>query len=290
MVQPRSVAQVRNTLGEGPVWDVREQTLYWVDIRGCLLQRLEPATGDLRRWHLPEPVGCAALRDRGGAILALQSGFAFYDLEDETLDWIDDPEPDHPRNRMNDGKCDRQGRFWAGTMDDLEQEKSGALYRVDTDLSVHRMEGGIGIPNALAWSPDSRTLYFADTPERTIYAYDHDPQTGVIGNRRVFAPPPAEPGYPDGATVDAEGYLWSAQWDGWRLVRYAPDGRIDRTLELPVRRPTSCAFGGADLTTLFITTAAIGLDDTALAQQPWAGDLLAIDLDVPGLAERRFAG
>jgi len=290
MTQPRSVADVRNTLGEGPVWDVREQALYWVDIKGHRLQRLEPQSGAVRTWRLPEPVGCAALRETGGAIVALQSGFAFLDLATETLEWIARPEPDRPGNRMNDGKCDRQGRFWAGTMDDAERTRSGALYRVDPDLGVHRLESDIGIPNALAWSPDSRTLYFADTAERTIYAYDHDPDSGAIANRRVFAPSPTQAGNPDGATVDAEGALWCAQWDGWRVLRYAPDGRVDRALELPVQRPTSCAFGGPELKTLFVTTASIGLDPGALAEQPLAGSLLAVELDVAGLPERRFAG
>ncbi|MBK1670731.1 hypothetical protein CKO28_22175 [Rhodovibrio sodomensis] len=289
-MQPRCVAEVGNTLGEGPTWAVDEQALYWVDIKARRLQRLVPQSGAIDRWQLPEQIGCAAPRAGGGAIVALQSGFAFFDLEGGGLDWIERPEPERPGNRMNDGKCDRQGRFWAGTMDDNETQSTGALYRVDPDLSVHRLESGIGIPNALAWSPDSRTMYFADTVARTIYAYEHDPDTGAIANKRVFAPPHDQPGNPDGATVDAEGYLWSAQWDGWRILRYAPDGRVDRALDLPVQRPTSCAFGGPDLRTLFITTASIGLDAQALARQPLAGNLLAVDLDVAGLPERPFAG
>ncbi|MBK1697375.1 SMP-30/gluconolactonase/LRE family protein [Rhodovibrio salinarum] len=290
MAQVRSVADVHNTLGEGPVWDVREQALYWVDIKAQLLQRLIPQTGAVQRWQLPEQIGCAALRETGGAILALQSGFALFDFTDATLNWIAHPEPDRPDNRMNDGKCDRQGRFWAGTMDDAERQSSGALYRIDPDLSVHSMETGIGIPNALAWSPDSCTMYFADTAARTIYAYDHAPATGAIVNRRVFTSPPDQAGNPDGATVDAEGCLWCAQWDGWRVLRYTPDGTVERALDLPVQRPTSCAFGGPDLKTLFITTASVGLAPDALAEQPLAGNLLAVDLDVAGLPERRFAG
>lgn len=290
MTEVLSVAAVRDSLGEGPVWDAAEQALYWVDIEGCLLQRLDPRTGALDRWRMPERLGSFALRERDGAILALESGFALYDLGSDTVEWIENPERDLPHNRMNDGKCDRQGRFWAGTMDDRAREKTGALYRVDADHSVHRMVAGIGISNALAWSPDGRVLYFADTMERAVYACDHDPATGAIANRRVFVAPGDGPGSPDGATVDEEGFLWNAQWDGWRIVRYAPDGTVDRVVALPVQRPTSCAFGGPDLRTLFITSATVGLEEATLAAQPLAGHLLAIDMDVRGIAERRFAG
>ncbi|MFO1070991.1 MAG: SMP-30/gluconolactonase/LRE family protein, partial [Geminicoccaceae bacterium] len=254
MGEVRLVVDSRNRLGEGSVWDPVEGALWWVDIEGRLLQQHVEATGETRRWTLPERIGCLALRERGGLVLALESGFAFFDPATGKLDWIARPDPDR-RNRMNDGKCDRQGRFWAGGMDDRCVEHRASLWRLDPDLSVHEMARGIGISNSIAWSPDDRTFYYADTLDRAIYAYDFDKATGSIANRRLLADHKDQPGGPDGSTVDAEGYLWNTQWDGWRLVRYAPDGRIDRIVELPVQKPTCCAFGGPDLRTLYVTSA-----------------------------------
>jgi sugar lactone lactonase YvrE len=174
-------------------------------------------------------------------------------------------------------------------MDDRLTSPTGALYRLDPDLSCRRMESGIGISNSLAWSPDDRIFYFADTLRRTIFAYDFDAETGAISNRRVFTDCIDQPGAPDGSTIDAEGYLWNAQWDGWRLVRYAPDGRIDRVVGLPVQKPTSCMFGGPDLATLYVTSAVWDLTGEALAKQPNAGGVFALDVGVRGLPESRFA-
>jgi L-arabinonolactonase len=289
MNEARLVVDAKNKLGEVPVWDRVDQALWWVDIEGKLLQRYEEKTGRTREWHLPERIGSFALREQGGLVCAMASGLAFFDTETGELDWIARPDT-NPRNRFNDGKCDRNGRFWAGTMDDKLTEHSGALFRLDPDRYVHRVAEGIGISNSLAWSPDDRTFYFADTLDRTIYAYDYDKHRGTIANRRVLADHKDQPGNPDGSTIDAEGYLWNAQWDGWRLVRFAPDGRVDRVVELPVQKPTSCMFGGPDLATLYVTTAVWDLQGEALARQPWAGALLAIDVGVKGLPEPRFKG
>ncbi len=290
MSEPRLVVDAKNKLGEVPVWCPIQQALYWVDIEGRLLQRLTPATGLVRRWTMPERIGSFALRAGGGLVCAFASGFAFFDLETEAVEWIARPEAGTPRNRFNDGKCDRAGRFWAGTMDDRLSEHTGALYRLDPDRSVHRMAEGVGISNSLAWSPDDRLFYFADTMDRAIYAYDYDARSGAIANRRVFADHKDQPGNPDGSTIDAEGFLWNAQWDGWRLVRFAPDGRVDRVVPLPVQKPTSCMFGGPDLGTLYVTSAIWDLAGEALERQPWAGGLLALDVGVRGLPEPRFAG
>jgi sugar lactone lactonase YvrE len=290
MSEPRLVVDAKNKLGEVPVWCPIEQALYWVDIEGKLLQRLTPATGLVRRWKMPERIGSFALRERGGLVCAFASGFAFFDLETEAVEWIARPEAETPRNRFNDGKCDRAGRFWAGTMDDRLADHTGALYRLDPDKSVHRMALGVGISNSLAWSPDDRFFYFADTLDRAIYVYDFDAVTGTIANRRMLADHEDQPGNPDGSTIDAEGFLWNAQWDGWRLVRFAPDGRVDRVVPLPVQKPTSCMFGGPDLSTLYVTSAVWDLEGEALARQPWAGGLLALDVGVRGLQEPRFAG
>jgi L-arabinonolactonase len=289
MSEVRLVVDARNKLGEGSVWDPVDGALWWVDIEGRLLQQHVEATGETRRWTLPERIGCLALREQGGLVLALESGFAFFDPATERLDWIARPDANR-RNRMNDGKCDRQGRFWAGGMDDRCTDHTASLWRLDPDLSVHEMARGIGISNSIAWSPDDRTFYYADTLDRAIYAYDFDKATGSVANRRVLADHKDQPGGPDGSTVDAEGFLWNTQWDGWRLVRYAPDGRIDRTVALPVQKPTCCAFGGPDLRTLYVTCAIWDLQGEALAKQPWAGGLLALDVGVAGLPEPRFRG
>ena len=290
MTDIRLVVDARNRLGEVPVWDVAEQALYWVDIEGRRLQRLDAPHGTVRDWHFPERIASFALREQAGFVCAFASGFAFFEPESGAIEWIARPEAMISRNRFNDGKCDRAGRFWAGSMDDRMKEHTGSLFRLDPDRGVHRMDGAIGISNSLAWSPDNRIFYFADSLDGVIYAYDYDHATGAIANKRVFAAAKVEPGTPDGSTIDAEGYLWNARWDGWRLVRHAPDGRVDRVVELPVQKPTSCAFGGPDLATLYVTSAVWDLAGEALARQPWAGGLLALDVGVRGLPEPRFAG
>ncbi|MEO8813282.1 MAG: SMP-30/gluconolactonase/LRE family protein, partial [Caulobacteraceae bacterium] len=195
-----------------------------------------------------------------------------------------------PGNRANDGNVDLAGRFWFGTMDDEERLVRGAVYRLDPDWSVHRVLDGVGIANTRVVSPDGGTLYVADSRLGTLDAHAIDPATGALGARRAFAHTRGEAFAPDGSAVDAAGYLWNAQWGGARLVRYAPDGAIDRIVAMPVDQPTSCAFGGADLATLYVTTARWGLSPDALARRPWAGSLLAFRPGVPGLVLPPFAG
>ena len=279
-----------NTLGEGPVWDVSEGALYWADIQEGLLQRWVPGTDQVERWTMPERVGALALRADRGLVLALASGFALFDPATDSLERRAAPEAHLPGNRFNDGKCDARGRFWAGTMDDAALNLTGSLYRLDPDGGCSSMETGLGITNSLAWSPDNATFYFADTLRDTIFACDFDLESGTLANRHVFATTHEEPGSPDGSTVDQEGFLWNAQWGGSRLVRYAPDGRIDRVVDLPVSQPTSCMFGGPDLRTLYVTSAAIGLSQAERERQPWAGHVLALDVGVRGLPAARFAG
>jgi len=289
-LKPANVWDVKNTLGEVPVWDVAEQALYWVDIEGRLLQRLDPATGAVERWSMPERIACFALRETGGLIVAFASGIAFYDLDTGAIDWIARPEAHIPTNRFNEGKCDRQGRFWTGSMDDGLGASSGALYRVDPDRSIEKMLDGIGISNSIVWSPDDTTFYFADTLEGRIDRFDFDAERGRLSNRRTFVDLAGSGMGPDGSAVDAEGCLWNAQWDGWRVARYSPDGALIGALALPVQKPTSCVFGGPDLTTLFVTSALWDLQGEALAKQPLAGGLFAYEVGVRGLPETRFAG
>jgi sugar lactone lactonase YvrE len=283
------VVDCRNRLGEVPVWDEREQALWWVDIEGKLLQRYRPATGQVERWTMPERIGSFALRERGGLIVAFASGIAFYDPASGAIEWLGRPEADKPGNRFNEGKCDRKGRFWCGTMDDSLAAHSAALYRVDPDRSIHKVLDGVGISNCFVWSLDDRAFWFADTLDRRIDRFDYDHARGTLSNRRPFATP-AGGAAPDGGTIDAEGFLWNAEWDGWRVVRYAPDGRVDRVVALPVQKPTSCMFGGPDLATLYVTSAVWDLTPEKLAGQPQAGGLFALDVGVRGVPEPRFAG
>jgi len=289
MADIQRIGATSDILGEGPIWDVREQALYWVDIRKPAVQRYDWATRTVKSWSMPEMVGSLAVREKGGLVVALKSQIAFFDLATGALDRIASPEVGREAMRFNDGKCDRQGRFWAGTMNDVTRDPEGTLYRLDPVRGCVSMERGIRIPNSLAWSVDSRTLYFADSPLRTIFSYPFDPATGEIGAPLSFATVEA-PAIPDGATIDAEGCLWSAHYDGWRVVRFMPDGRIDRVIDLPVQRPTSCQFGGPDLRVLFVTTARQKLTPQELATQPLAGALLALDVGVRGVAEARYVG
>ena len=210
MVRAECVVDARNRLGEVPVWDVAEQALYWVDIEGRLLQRYAPTTGRVDRWTMPERIACFALRERGGLIVAFASGIAFYDLDTGRIDWIARPEAHLPHNRFNEAKCDRKGRFGAGTMDDRLSEQTGALYRVNPDLSVHRVLDGIGISNSFVWSLANNVFFFADTLDSAIDRFDYDHETGTLSGRRRIIDLSGEGIGPDGSTIDAEGYLWNA--------------------------------------------------------------------------------
>jgi sugar lactone lactonase YvrE len=277
-------------LGESPVWSVVEQMLYWVDVRAPAIHRFDPETGDHRKWPVPEQVGSIGLASDARLIAALRTGFFYFNTKSGDLEPIFDPEPNLPVNRLNDGKMDPAGRFWCGSMSDPDRAPVGTLYRLDPDGTCTATEDGLTIPNALCWAPDGKTMYFADSVERMIRAYDFDPVSGEMSNRRTFVTVPEADGVPDGATVDAQGYLWSAHMRGWRVTRYTPDGRIDRVIELPCSNITSCGFGGENLDVLYITTARQRLTEEELAAQPLAGSLFAAKPGVSGIAEPVFGG
>ena len=290
MIDVRCVANPQALVGEGPVWDDRRQALWWIDVKDPRLFRYDPASGENLELNMPERIGCIALRAGGGLIGAFVTGFKWIDPETGAVTPIVDPEPDRPGNRFNDGKCDRRGRLFAGTMDNAEIECTGTLYRLDPDLSVQVMCTGVHLSNGLGWSPDDRVLYYTDSLRRTIWAYDYDLEIGAMANRRTFARVPEEAGVPDGLCVDADGYVWSAHWGGWRLTRYAPDGRIERVVEMPVPQPSCPAFGGPDLDVLYVSSAAIEMTPADFAKAPDGGGLFALDVGVRGLPGNRFTG
>jgi len=302
-MEDANILQVIETgaiLGESPVWSVDEQVLYWIDIKAPALHRYDPATVRDEAWPVSQEIGSIVLRKGGGLVGGLRDGFAYLTPGADRLEWIANPEPDHPESRLNDGRADRQGRFWAGSMHDpegppesyFEREPVGAFYRLDGDGSIHRMIDGVLVSNGLCWSPDGTRMYAADSPTRTIRTWNYDPETGDISHEEVFARLPDEPGRgtPDGAIVDAEGGLWVAEFRGSRITRFNPDGTEDRMVALPVSRPTCPMFGGPDLRTLYVTSAKIMLSTDELAREPMAGALFALDVGVAGLPEAAFPG
>jgi sugar lactone lactonase YvrE len=286
------VLSAKAIIGEGPMWSVKEQCLYWADIPGKKLHIFTPRDGKNQTYELPDLVTTISPRKNGGLLLTLRSTFAFYDPKTGELETLAQPEPDRPGNRFNDGKCDRQGRLWAGTMGDVEWDSPiGNLYRFDTSLKPVRVEEAIACSNGLGWSPDNKTFYFSESFRYRIFAYDFDAATGNISNRRIFATLNDKNGaFPDGLTVDAEGFVWSAQPVFGRLVRYDPAGKIERIIELPVSRGTSVMFGGENLDVLYVTTMRGALTEEQLAEEPLAGSLLALRPGVRGIAETPFAG
>ena len=288
MFEITRIGTTTDILGEGTVWCPEAQALYWVDIKAPCVRRWHAATGEVTSWPMPEPVGSLALRRDGGILVALRSAISFFDPETGAIEPKGAPCDDGDDMRFNDGKCDRQGRFWVGTMADEHHAARGRLYRFDARGCVAVLDG-IDIPNSLCWSPDGRTMYFADSPKYTQWAFPYDPGTGEIGERRAFRTV-ENAGAPDGATVDAEGYVWTAQYHGARVTRSDPQGKVVLTIPLPMTQPTCCAFGGPDLTTLFISSASQNIAPDILAAQPMAGALVSIEVGVRGLPEPRYAG
>jgi sugar lactone lactonase YvrE len=269
-------AKAANALGEGPVWSAGENRLYWVDIRRSALHALD-SNGALHMWPLESAASCMGVCDSGGLILSCVDGIAKFDPETGMRSIL------YPMNygpdgvRPNDGKVDPHGRFWFGTMwDGNVEEQIGRIFRFDGNGSPVEQLAGYHIPNTVAWSPDQKTMYLGDSLKKTIWAYDYDVTSGNVGAKRVFAVVEEENIVPDGSAIDSEGYLWNAQWGGARIVRYAPNGDVDRIIKIPTDNVTSCAFGGSDLDILYITTASIELSAEKRADQSNAGHLFAI--------------
>jgi len=291
MTEVTCVLDARAELGECPVWSAEEQALYWVDVRAPALHRLDPATGGTRTWPLPRRVGSFGLRESGGAVVALVEGFHLLDLDTGALTFLAGPDAHVPGTRFNDGKVSPEGRFWAGTMDEESLSRPiAALYRLDPDGGVHRVVDGLIVSNGLAWSADGRTMFHSDSKGMVIWAYDYDPEHGTVANRRVLARPSEEVGRPDGAATDVEGFYWSAGISAGVLNRWAPDGRLDRSIPLPCSNPTMPCFGGPDLRTIFVTSLRHDVPADVLEAKPLSGGIFAVRVDAPGVPVGRFKG
>jgi len=284
------VLDCRNEHGEGVLWNSADGRVWWTDIHGKTLWSYDPATGSGESYPTPASIGCFAPRRDGTVIAAFVDGFALYDPRTGRRDDIAPFEPELPQTRLNDGRTDRQGRFIAGGMDEGGGNPVSSVWRLDPDLQLTRLFGSVRCANSTCFSPDGRTMYFADSPECEVVAFEYDPLAGMIGSKRTLARLPKGRGVPDGSCVDAEGFLWNAVWEGYRVDRYAPDGRLDRTIEVPVAKPTCVAFGGRDLDILFITTSRLGSDEDLLRREPFSGGLFAVRPGVKGLPDAPFAG
>jgi sugar lactone lactonase YvrE len=278
-------------LGESPFWHPDEAALYWCDIPGKALNRWHPGTAAHRVWHFDTEPGCAAPLPGGDLLLAMRDGLFRFSPASGQRQRLAPPPYDPAQERFNDGKADPQGRLWVGTIFEPRHPAAAALHRW-ANGHLQRMAGDVTVSNGLAFSPDGRTLYWADTPQHRVMAYDFDPALGTLSRPRVFQQfVPKQPGQdlahyagrPDGAAVDAEGAYWCAMFEGQQLLRIAPDGRVLQALPLPVRCPTMPCFGGPDLRTLFVTTSRERRPADELAAQPWAGCVLHTRVAVPGL-------
>ncbi|MES2142094.1 MAG: SMP-30/gluconolactonase/LRE family protein [Pseudomonadota bacterium] len=291
MQKPDVVCDEIMLLGEGPLWHPVEHCLYWVDIVAATLHRLDPITKNVKKFRMPSQIGSIGWRAKGGLIAALSDRFVSIDTETGMVQTIALPLQKDHQVMFNDGKCDRQGRFWAGTKDIAEENPIGSVYRLDAAGKTTEMLNGFTVSNGIAWNLDNTRMYICDSPKRQIYQYEFDPIEGRLGREfKIFAQISEEAGFPDGLTVDSEDYVWSCHWDGWQITRYTPTGEIDSIIPMPVSRPTSCCFGGPELKTLYVTSASVRLSASALADAPQSGMLFALETDVKGLAEPAYLG
>jgi len=284
------IYEAKDTLGEGPIWNENDKSLYWCDNIRRLVHRYHPPTGDVKTWPMAEEIGSLVFRQKGGIVAGMKSGFCFVDLTKNQVEHIVTADPG-PNNCLNDGKCDRRGRYWCGSINRDLKTPNGGLYRLDPDLTCRQIESGIIASNGMAFSPDDKVFYFCDSRQDTVWAYDFDIDTGRIINRRIFISTKDVPGRVDGATVDVEGNYWCAQIHDWHVACYAPSGRLIRRIKLPVRHPTMCAFGGDNYDVMYVTSGTRFLEPNEIASQPHAGALFEIrGTGARGLPEPRFAG
>ena len=284
------VLDCKNQHGEGIFWNPEDGCVWWTDIEGKSIWSFDPVDNRATNTTMHDRVCCFAPRQSGGLIVAFADRVSLFDPQTGREDKIADYQPENTETRLNDGRTDRQGRLIVGGMNEVSGNADADVLSIDHDLAVTTLFGGVSCANSTCFSPDGDTMYFADTPDREIVAYDYDTDTGAVSDRRSLASFAEEPGLPDGSCVDAEGGLWNAEWEGHRVVRVAPDGQIDKVIEVPVWKPTCCAFGGPDLDTLFITSSRLMSDEDALAREPHSGGLFAVKPGVRGVNDAPFRG
>lgn len=278
------VLDSKSELGEGALWNYKTGELLWIDIEGEILNFYNPKTGNNKEMFTGQRIGTVVPTQTGEVLVALQKGIYKLDPDTGSKNRIANPESNLPGNRFNDGKCDPAGRFWAGTMSIKEKKNAGALYRLDSDNSLHKMIVDVTISNGIVWSADKTKMYYIDTPTHKVVRYDYNNQTGEIVNPKVAVTIPEEMGFPDGMTIDAEGNLWIALWSGSAVGCWNPKtGELIRTIKVPAKNVTSCAFGDDDLATLYITTARIGTDKESLKKFPHAGGVFKVRPGVKGV-------
>ena len=289
--EPELLLNAKSPLGEGPIWDIHRQVLWWTDILGCVVHCYNPVDGTNRTWEIGQMVGTLVIAKSGGLVLAAQNGFLRFDPLTGATELIVDPEADKPENRFNDGKCDPAGRLWAGTMPITEDSATGSMYCLHLDGHVEKHGGAYSIPNGIVWSADAKTMWHIDSPTRRVDAWDFDNTTGTITNRRTAIEITDEGAFPDGMAMDVEGKIWVALWGGWSVVRFDPEtGEELARVELPVSQVSACAFGGPNLDELYMTSARKKLTSKELENQPLAGGLFKARVAVRGVKPVAFVG
>lgn len=284
------VLDCQNGHGEGLYYNPADSRMWWTDIEGKAIWSFDPASEKADRFEMPDRVCCFSHRRKGGLIVAFADRVSLYDLSDGTEQVICDFEAANPETRANDGGTDRQGRFIVGGMNEASGKADSNVIRIDADLGATTIIKGVSCANSTCFSPDGRTMYFTDTPQQTIRAYEYVPETGALGAMKILTDFADEPGIPDGSCVDAEGGVWNAEWEGRRVVRIAPDGKIDTVIDVPVWKPTCCAFGGPDMDTLYITTSRLMSSPEQIAAEPASGGLFSVRPGVRGVPDAPFAG
>ncbi len=279
----------QNILGEGVLWNDQDNFLYWTDIESKRFYRWNSEDGDTEYREMPEKLCAFAFRKTGGFLMAFETGLAFWDWDTPSFSWLTKLHEKGGPVRLNDGRCDRQGRFIVGDFD-AEEKSRGKAYRIDKSGESTELFGDLDSANSTCFSPDGKTMYYSCAVKGEIWAYDYDPETGIPSGRRLFHSFDGQPGLPDGSTIDEEGFLWNAQWGGSRIVRFNPAGEIDKVVEMPVKNITCLCFGGKDLDTLFVTTARMTLTDEDIKVNPQSGGIFLLKTDCKGLQESRFRG
>ncbi len=292
-IEATRLLDVQAALGEGPLWDHEQQVLWWVDILGQRVHRFDPAMNEDAAYDVGQMVGAVVRRTRGGLALAVAGGFATFNPGIGQFTIVADPEADRPHNRFNDGKCDPAGRFWAGTMSLAEKPRprTGGLYSLDGEGNVTQHLSEVGVSNGIVWTSNGRTMYYIDTANRAIEAFDFDIDAGKLSNRRTVCEVSAAEGSPDGMAIDEDDNLWVALWGGWGILQIDPrTGTRLARVDVPAAQTTACAFGGGDFSKLYITTARDGISESDLASQPLAGDLFICEPGVRGVPSAMYVG